>query len=179
MCSDLHPVGARLPALCLALSLALAGCAPELNWREIRPSAHLTLLFPCKPSIESRAVPLAGVKVQMKMHVCEVQGVTYAVAQAELADPSRSQMALEELRSSLTRRVKGAPAVSPWAPAGATPHAAAGRWRVTGPRQDGQRVKQDAAVFVYGTRVFQIVVMGPQRSVDSTDTFFDSIRLAA
>ena len=37
-------------AAALAAGLALAGCSPAFNWREVRPeNTHLQVLLPCNP----------------------------------------------------------------------------------------------------------------------------------
>ncbi len=158
---------------------ALSACSPDLNWREVRlAGADAQLLFPCKPRTETRSLTLAGAKVQMSMHGCETGGVTYALAHADMTDPARVTPALQELRLALAGKVGGTPQIRPWQPVGATPSGESSRWRTTAQLPGGQGMKQEVAFFAYGTRVFQLVAQGPALTLEASDTFFDSLKLA-
>ncbi len=160
-----------------ASAWALAACSPALNWREARPTESLFLMFPCKPMVQTRTLSLAGQSVAMSMHACEVGPVTYALAHADVVDPARSAQALRELRAALSNKLRGNSQSRPWVVPGGTPNAASGRWHVAGVLPDGRRMEQDAAFFVKGTRVFQMVVMGPALTGEATDPFFESVKL--
>jgi hypothetical protein len=172
------PPGAwRRPALdgvLAAVLLCLAACTPELNWREVRPAGGVVLMFPCKPAVETRTLTLAGRSVSMDMRVCETQGVTYALAHADMGDPALTAPALDELRLALASKVRGTLLRREWVPPG-TPSPAAGRWRLAGMRPDGQSIEQDFGLFVRGTQVFQVVAMAPKLPAEAVETFVGSI----
>lgn len=167
------------------LLAALVACAPALNWREVRPeSTGLVAMFPCKPSRQTREVPLAGVRVSMQLLACEAGGATWSLSHAELADPGRVGTALVALNDALAANL-GSPAASPPAPLvvpGMTPQPRAQRVHLGGQRADGVAVRVDAAVFARGTHVFQAVVMQPagERALDSEapQNFFGGLRFS-
>lgn len=171
----------------LALIPALiAACAPALNWREVRPeSTALVAMFPCKPSRQTRELPLAGVRVRMNLLACEAQGATWALSHAELGDPTRVGAALTALNDALAQNLGGGavPAGMPWTVPGMTPQPLALRVQLRGQRADGGTVQAEAGVFAHGTHVFQAVVMQPATQppvadADAVQNFFGGMRLA-
>ena len=86
-------ISIRRAAAPVAAALGVAaGCAPDLNWREVRPvGTTLVALLPCKPDRQTRAIPLAGAEVSMEVLGCSAGGTTWAVATADVGDPARSR----------------------------------------------------------------------------------------
>ena len=83
---------------------ALAGCAPTFDWREARPpGSGALLLFPCRPQVQERQVPLGGSPVRLSIHACSAGGVTWGMAVADVVDPARVGAALEALRLGAVR----------------------------------------------------------------------------
>lgn len=164
----------------LALLLpALAGCAPSLDWREVRPDGSTAVvLLPCKPSVLARQLPLAGAPVRLLMNACSAGGQTWALAAADVADPARVAPALAELRRAALANV-GAAAPQPLALSvpGATPNPASGRFAAGGSAPDGKPLQQQVAVFTHGTWVFQATALGEQLPADGVETFFGSLRV--
>ena len=79
----------RFPSLAGLLALAIAACAPALDWRLVRPEdGAIEALFPCKPGSHVRTVTLAGAQVRMSMYACTAAGHTYALTFADLGDPA-------------------------------------------------------------------------------------------
>lgn len=65
----------------VAVILSLSACNPTFNWRETRiENTSLVALMPCKPDHQSRALPLAGQRVDMHMTACDAGGATFAIA---------------------------------------------------------------------------------------------------
>jgi hypothetical protein len=161
----------------VAVPWLLGACAPALNWREVRPEGSgLRVMFPCKPKPETRQVPLAGAPVPMTMLGCEADGSTFALAHADVGQPERVAPALEALQTALRSKQQGTPEVLPWSPAGAT---GARRWRLQGRVQDGRTLQVESAVWAHGTRVFQLVALGPRLSAEAGETFIDSLQAVA
>ena len=181
--------------LTLAAACALVGCAPTLDWREVRPpGTHLLLLFPCKPSAQQRQVPLAGQPVLLTLHACAAGGQTWGLAMADVADPARVAPALVAFSVSAAANIGAAPpgvaplavpiagpiavpGAAPFAVRGATPNSDNQRLLLQGKLPDGTRVNLHAALFSHGTRVFQASVLGEQVSAEAADTFFDALRV--
>ena len=64
-------------AAALAAGLALAGCSPAFNWREVRPeNTRLQVLLPCKPDKAQKVVPLGGQATTLSMLGCDAGGAT-------------------------------------------------------------------------------------------------------
>lgn len=170
----------RNPCLSLTLTMLLLGCAPALDWRELRPAdSGLSVLFPCKPTTHKRRVSLGPDTVRMELQVCAAGGITWAVAFAELEDPARVGPALTELRTAAADNLSAAAAqvLLPLKIEGATPNPASQRVQFQGRMPDGRAVTEQVAVFAKGTRVFQAVAVGDRLDAEAVDNFFGSLRL--
>lgn len=164
--------------LLLTALAGVAACAPELNWREWRtPEVGLTQLFPCKPVRQQRQVALTGRPLQLVLQVCDSADVTWAVAYADVADPSAVAPALRALAEAAHANLGVATtAPEPLAVAGATPQDGAGRFRFRGIARDGRTLDEALVVFARGTVVFQVTALGPKLADDSLETFIGSLR---
>jgi hypothetical protein len=157
---------------------ALAGCAPALDWREVRPAASdIVAMFPCKPDRAEREVPLGAQRLRMRLLSCSADGTMFALSGTDAGDPAQVTPALAALRETAAANV-AAPAASTaaFAVPGATPNALAGRLRLDGRRPDGQPLVAHAAFFVRGTAVWQATVMGAAPPVEAVDTFFAGLQ---
>lgn len=174
-CRARSPAGAAV----LGVLVLLAACSPALDWREVRPAgSQLQLLFPCKPVQQARRVTLAGQTVRLVLQVCNAGEQTWALAHADLGDPTHLGPALTELLNSAAANLGAAPGTpQPLQVAGATPHEASARWRFSGQLPDGVAVVEEVAVFAYGTRVYQATALGPQLPPELAQTFMGSLRV--
>ncbi len=76
-----HAYNAFTATAALAVVLSLSACNPTFNWRETRiENTSLVALMPCKPDHQSRALPLAGQRVDMHLTACDAGGATFAIA---------------------------------------------------------------------------------------------------
>jgi hypothetical protein len=170
----------RFPS-CAAIAavLVLAGCTPTLNWRELTPDdAGIAVLFPCRPDRHARTLQLAGASTQMQMLVCSAGDSTYALSFADVGDPARVAPALLALRDAALRNIDaGQPALVPLAVRGMTPHAEAVRLSADGRLPDGRTMREHAAFFAKGMRVYQASVIGARPSDEAVDTFFSGLKL--
>jgi hypothetical protein len=137
------------------------------------------MLLPCKPTPLSRTVQLAGQPVKLSLHACSAGGQTWALAYADVGDLQRVGAALDELSRSAAANLSATAvqARPELVVAGATRHEASRRWALDGQLPDGQKVKEEAAVFTRGTFVYQVTVLGASLPAEGVATFFDSIRL--
>lgn len=161
-------------------ALGLAACSPALNWREVRPEgSDLVAMFPCKPDRFVRQVPLAGARVEMQLVSCAVDGVSYAVVQARVADPMQVGPALQALRDAAAGNIGGqAASVVPFTVGGMTPNPQAVRFVAEGRGADGTPVREQAGVFARGLQVYQATVVGPSLEGPAVETFFGGLRFA-
>lgn len=168
-------------AVCAAAAFTTA-CAPALDWREIRPpGSQLRAMFPCKPASHARRVTLAQSTVEMSLYACSAGDASYALAFADLADPAQVGPALDELGHALAAHVQAAaPAASaPLAVSGMTPNDRAAAWRVEGRLPDGRAVQERAALFAYGTRIYQATVVAARLPDDEAlGNFFSGLSVA-
>lgn len=101
----------RSGALALALACAaLAGCAPELDWRELSaPEGKFAALLPCKPRQETRSFNAAAGTLTMTMYACSLKQGTMAVAYtdypAAAADAGQVRERLVAARDALLRNI--------------------------------------------------------------------------
>jgi len=164
----------------LAVAFAAASCTPVLDWREVRPGgARLAALFPCRPELQVRRLPLAGTVVEMSLWACSAGGATYAVGFADVGEPHRVALALDELAASAARNIRstGTPGTVPLRVAGMTPNPRAKRQTLAGQLADGQRVQEQMAVFVRGARVYQATMVGARLDDEAVEMFFGALRL--
>jgi hypothetical protein len=173
--------GPRTAAVASAAAVVLIACAPALDWREVRPpGSRLRAMFPCKPASHARRVTLARSTVEMSLYACSAGDASYAIAFADMADPARVNTALDELGRMLAANLQAtAPASSaPLAVAGMTPYEGTAAWRVEGRLPDGRAVQERAALFAYGTRVYQATVVASRLPDDEVlGSFFGGLRV--
>jgi hypothetical protein len=150
-----------------------------LDWREVRPAGTAVVaLLPCKPQPTTRTVPLAGQLIRLSMLACKAEGLTWALAAADVGDPTRVGAVLEALRGSAVANLQGAVTRSaPAAVPGATPHAAQAMVEVRGRKPDGAAARGQFLLFSHGTQVFEAMVIGADLPAGATDTFFGSLRV--
>ncbi len=177
----LLPHGVRGRVAAWGVLLALAGCSPTLDWREVRPEDSGALaMFPCKPSTDARMVTLADARVRMVLVACRAGDTNWGLAYADMADPAKVTPALQALRAASAGNLNGrAAAVGPVRIEGMTPNAQAERVRVQGTLPDGTGVGLEAMYFARGTRVYQATAMGSRLDPDAVAQFFDGLKLPA
>lgn len=168
-------------AICL-LTLLVAACTPELDWREVRPAGtSVQGLMPCKPASHVRRVTLAGTEVEMALYACRAADATWAIAHADLADPARVSAALDELAQAAQRNVGSVTATSRTsqtaAVPGMTPNPSARLWRIQGRLPDGRAVAETVMLFAHGTRVVQASVIAERADAPALATFVESLRV--
>jgi hypothetical protein len=165
----------------VAVLSALSGCAPTLQWRELRADGRaLVASFPCRPERRSRSVVVGRESVAVSMLSCAAGGSTYAIAFADVADPGAVSPGLEAWRQGAASNLgvaASAAVAEPMTVPGMTPNAAAGRLRIEGRLPDGAAVVEHAAFFVHGLRIYQASVIGPSPAEAALTPFFSSLKL--
>lgn len=157
----------------------VAACAPALDWREVRPDdSGLTMLFPCKPDSHARRVSLGKQQVRLVLHACTAGGSTWALAFADMGDPTLVGEALNELAVAAQKNL-GAPHTRALnlKVDGATPNPQSRRVEFVGHMPDGRQVTEQLAVFTKGMRVYQATALGGKLEPEAVDAFFGNLRL--
>ncbi len=160
--------------------LALTGCTPALNWRELRPEgSQVLLMLPCKPASHARRVALAGDSFEMSMFACSAGETVYALSFADVKDPARVGAALDELgRAAQSNLLSPSGAASALATvAGMTPQSQSAQWRLSGRLPDGRAVQERVVLFSHGTRVYQATMLGAALDAEAQETFFGALRV--
>lgn len=180
------PLPSRSPRsiIVIAAIIALAGCSPKYDWREVHGAdARYAVLLPAKPATVSRQVNLDRVQVTMVMTAAEVNGVSFAVGSAELPDAGAAQLALLAMKKAMLNNIQGAIQTEKTAALASTSGAAASSSIATDIEAVGSIGGQPARLFArfvaQDKRVYQAIVLGPEKTVsrDAADTFLTSFKL--
>ncbi len=188
-------VRAAAPAtLVLVVTILLAACSPEYDWRDIRaPGGEYWVQLPARPATMTRRIHLEGLAVDMSMQGARVAENSFTVAlvplpgsgggQAEAAGMSAERILLA-MREQMLRNI-GALALTPTEDAevdlvdaerrkvGALPVQAIGA-RGTGKHADMQMF---ARFVLWEGHALQIVALGPGIDPEKAGHFLDSLRL--
>lgn len=174
--------------LAMAFALNLCACTPKYDWREVRGSdAPYTVVLPAKPATYAREVNLDGLRVTMSMTAAEIDGVMFAVGSAELPDAAQAPAVLQAMKTALVRNIGGTlrrekSAVATQSSGDSASAAMSIDIEAVGPpapRTDGQPRMLFARFIAKNRRVYQTVVIGPERAVtrEAVDTFFTSFKV--
>ena len=164
--------------LAIACALVAAGCSPALDWREFIPEGSaVQVAFPCRPDRQARDLDLVGARVRMEMLACAAEGMTFALAYADVAEPAGVGPALAALRATAAANIQApAPEAVPLSVPGMTPNPQAARLALQGRLPDGAVVREHAAFFSHGLRVYQASVIGAAPTPAAIDAFVASLR---
>lgn len=162
------------------LGLALCACSPALDWRQVQPEGWgLQAAMPCRPDHQQRQLVLAGAPVTLALVVCSAADHTFALASADIADPSRVGPALQALLVAAQANLQAQVLAEGPAPVpGMTPQPGALRRLLAGRMPDGRAVREQVQVFAHGLRVFQATVVGPEAGAAPVAPFLDALQLA-
>ena len=172
--------------LAVALPLALAGCGPALNWRNVSvPGADLNVTLPCKPDEARRTVELAGAPTELAMIGCEADGAMFAVSHTAITNPALVGAALTHWRAAVIANLGAQAAASasdtPFALRGALVLPQSVRTVLQGQRPDGSMVTAQAVWFarVSGAevRLYHAVVYTSKPRSQLADQFFAALAL--
>lgn len=164
----------------VGLAWLLTACAPTFNWRtQAIGTTGLNAMFPCKPEIVTRTLPMAGSDRAVVMRSCEVAGVTFAVAHARLDEPAQVPTVLNAWRASALAGLHADPgsAASPTVPPGVPALPQLLVLQATG-AVPGQKSNTLIGVwFGQGADAFAAFVMAPAIPPDVVEPFFAGLRL--
>lgn len=160
----------------VALACATA-CSPTFNWRDVRPDGtQLALLMPCKPDAAQKTVPLAGQPTALTLLSCDAEGVTFAIAVADVKDAAKVSAVLAQWQSATLANMKAVPG-TPGTVFRLPGLVSAGILvKATGQRANGQVVISQAAYFAQGPQVFQAVMYADKVPPDVAETFFSGLK---
>ena len=112
------------------------------------------------------------------MLACSVEETAYALSFADVTDPARVGVALDEFgRAAQANLQSQASASQPAAVPGMTPQAQAAQWRLSGRLPDGRAVQERMVLFSHGTHVYQATMLGARLDAEAQETFFGALRV--
>jgi hypothetical protein len=95
-----------------------------------------------------------------------------------VGDVRRVDAVLAELGASAAANIGAAPSNGePAVVSGMTPQPRARRYRLTGQLPGGRVVVEHAAMFAYGSRVYQATVLGSAAEEEAANAFFAGLRI--
>jgi hypothetical protein len=175
-------------AVLLPCAVLLAGCTPDLNWREVGLApTPLRALLPCKPDEGERPATLAGQTLRVHMQGCKAAGATFTLAWVEVAEPAQLGAILGAWQDASLERMglvpgPDAPAGQAFVPAGALSLPQSVRLQATGRRPDDQAlVTVQAAWFASArgdkTYVYQAAMYSPRTDQATAENFLAGLHV--
>jgi hypothetical protein len=173
----------------LAPLTLLTGCAPALNFREVRiAEARCAIALPGKPQTVTRDIAFAAQSLPMTMTSTGIGSTLFALGHARLPAAALTSDALAQtvafFRDGLLRNFRAAATAAPAAPPPlATPAGrvlrAAQALAAQGQAPDGRPTALAARFYVVDDWLLQVVALAVRGEVsaEALDTFFDSFRL--
>lgn len=170
--------------LAAVASMALAACSPKYNWRDFSSEdAPFRAMFPDKPASHTRAIDLAGMKVNMTMTAAQIDNTTFAVGAAEAPDAERAEAALGAMKTALINNIGATVTSEKAARASSTANAAKARSAAIDIEAKGKRNGVPMRLVGHfesrDKRFYQVIVMGPEKdmSKENIDMFLSSFKL--
>lgn len=168
----------------LFVASMLSACSPKYDWREVHSdTAAYVLALPTKPTTFSRKIDLNGIQVSMTMVASEVDDVTLAIGSAELPDAMQAQVSLAAMKTAMINNIGGVikqeKVLTMPQSMNAPGTVAVTEIEAVGTMANGQTRILFARFLAKENRVYQLVVIGPEKSVnrDIVTTFFSSFKL--
>lgn len=169
-------LGRMAVALCL---LALAGCSPTFNWREVRVgTSDLRVLLPCKPESANRKVPVSGQESTLLMVSCDAGDITFAVSTLSVPGGASPVSIADAWKRATLAGLNADPSqVRGWA-VSARAGMETEAWEAMGVRHTGQPVRVRVLGVRQGENLFQLAVYG-EPLPEVLSTFVDGVRFAS
>jgi hypothetical protein len=163
---------------------AVSGCSPKFDWRDFRSTeAPYAVLFPGKPATHTRSISLGGETVKMQMAAAEVDGVTFAVGAAEMADAAHAQAAIAAMKNTMVANIGGTVTSEKQASAAVSSGGVSQQQHsidveAKGAR-NGEALRMVGRFIARDKRVYQLIVIGKDKHMvnDEIDTFMRSFKL--
>lgn len=160
----------RLRSLLVGITtlLVLCACQPSLNWREIHDTdGHFRIMMPGKPASASRDIVLSGIPCTMQMRGVTEEGLTFTVGWTEAHDAQQTGLLWQAMLQGMLSNIGAT------VPSGTAPGTIV---RATGKTPQGTDIAMHARFLIQDNYVYQIVVTGPVKQLDTavSDHFLQS-----
>jgi hypothetical protein len=165
---------ARSQCLALLLTLLLASCYADLDWREVAPNdGGFSVLMPARAHEQSG--PLAGISGGPTMHLWSAKAseTVFGAGYIDIRNPDHALLA--QLRDALVRNIDGR-ILTERSISGASLQ---GMDIVADGMIGDAKASLRARFVISGDRVYQIAMIGPPGAIPPAgqDMYFDSFRL--
>jgi len=155
----------------------LSACSPKYNWREVHDDKlQFSVLMPQRPTSFSRHIDLDGTTVDMTMTAADIDGLSFAVGTATLADAAQTAKALQSMRTALLNNIHGklqtTPVIPPTTDRNTIDLVATGE-------ANAHPLLLMARFVAKDKQIYQVLIMGnpSQLTTDNIETFFSSFKL--
>ena len=164
----------------------LAGCSPELDWREIRAEdVHVLVTLPAKPARLVRTINLEGLTLEMTMLGAQAREVAYTVGTIVLPEDTDAMRAraLASMRAAMVRNIGGTvnadrPVQVMRVDLGGQRTGGADAVEIeVGGRMRDRDATMIARFVTVGAQAWQAVVLGGRPDRDAATLFLESIKL--
>lgn len=176
-CIASERAASRFGSRALAAVLLLAGCYPNLDWREVSSTeGGYAVLLPAKPERASREVAIGGRRLVLHMTSVHKEGMAFGVAYAALpATTAGQETLLTDARDALVRNIGGRVTAERALEVGG--HRA--REFIAEGTAEGEPMRLAARVLATNDRFYQVVFVGRGgRGAESeVNMFLESFRL--
>jgi hypothetical protein len=182
--SDMRKFSLPLLLTTLLAAGVLSACSPKYDWRDYRSGdAPYAVLFPGKPASQTRTINLDGQEVSMTMTAAEVDGISFAVGSAKLADAARAQSALTAMKTALVNNIGAAIVSDKTTTTSSGTGSPAGQQTMVEVEakgaQNGEAMLLIGHFIAKDSRIYQVIIVGREKHVvrDTVDTFMSSFKL--
>lgn len=162
--------------LCILTTGLLAGCYPDLDWRELHSNdGGFAVMFPAKPNEVTREVKIGGTSLHWHMLSTEVNGMAFGVGYANLPAEVDGNVLLAAARDGLVRNINGRISIKePVTLPGLNGH----EFQADGAAQD-KPILLAARLLIGSNKLYQITFIGPRERSGEVDLRFylDSFRM--
>jgi hypothetical protein len=168
-----RPFCVRLAGALLA-ALALSGCSPALNWRQVQLQ-ELRAQLPCKPDQATRSVRLGEEAVSLEMAGCTADGALFAISRVEVASGATGGvMAAWRAHALAALQSSDAQPINIPVPAWAASHAAL---QAQGKSPEGRPVAARLTWLVREGRIYHLAVYAEHLSDSMTQPLLEDLQI--
>jgi len=171
--SSQRPFCVRLAGALLA-ALALSGCSPALNWRQVQLQ-ELRAQLPCKPDQATRSVRLGKEAVSLEMAGCTADGALFAISRVEVASgATEGVMADWQAQALAALQSSDAQPINIPVPVWASAHAAL---QAQGKSPEGRPVAARLTWLVREGRIYHLAVYAEHLSDSMTQPLLEDLQI--
>jgi len=153
----------------LVVVISLAGCYPDLDWRELQSrEGGFAVMFPARPKEATRDITLGGTSLRMHMLRAEVKGMAFGVAYADVPNGIDARILVAAARDGLVHNIGGRMVQEQ---AISLPGLEGLEFRAEGKVEETPTIVA-ARVLIGSSRFYQVSFLGPRAQIEEVDLPF-------